>query len=78
MPHLARTQMVSVFSTEMGPRPAPSGVSADHEHVDRSLSVATALTPLETGYNVAGLPGSHFNSELGVRNLPPRTRGKHY
>ena len=82
MPHLTKTIQKGLFETEMGPRPPershPPFIphSADHEHMDERVSVATMMTPDEAVfYNRACFPRY---SLLDVANLPPRTRGKHY
>lgn len=78
MSHLTRTTKKSIFETQVAERPASPMGSADREHVNTAVSVGTALVPDETGPYFARLPGQCFDPAMGVSNLPPRTRGKHY
>jgi hypothetical protein len=79
MSHLTRTIQKSIFKTTLGPRlDEMSFGTADREHMDTELSVATAMTPMEVGPGLRRLPGSvHFPGHE-VKNIQPRRRGHGY
>lgn len=81
MTHLTRTTQKSLFETIAAERPRSAPAEAGmvviaSSSADKPFAVATDQTPEQARMtNSANWPGYDWPS---VRNLPPRTRGKHY